>query len=242
MDWQRIKDSICEGRQFTLTDAGCSVLADTILPSGGVVYVHLQARGDHLSAHDNGAAFDELSRHGGEIRSMTGVRRMLAETGFSVTDDGVIWRHRLPPSRAADAVSIVSDASLRAAQYLLDHAKLPAADPLDRRLQDLLRIRYPNGRSNFAVRGKHRQHTFDFGVVLGEQTVLIQAVTPDPSSVAAAIVKGMDAREAPGANVVPLFVYDPMDHWQSGTLSMLDFGGRGVSIASLGTMDLPLAA
>ena len=72
--------------------------------------------------------------------------------------------------------------------------------------------------------------------------VLLQAVSPDQSSVSAAIVKGIDAKEAPGSNVVPLFVYDPADHWQSGTLGMLDFGGRGIAIDAIQSGTLPLAA
>lgn len=194
MDWEKIKATICEGRRFSLTDSGRSVLTDTLMPSGAAIYVHIQSRGDCLSAHDAGAAFDELARQGGEIKSLRGVRAMLHETKFRLTNDGLVWRDRMPQERAADLVSIVADASFRAASYLLDHARLPASLPLDRRIKDLLKVRFPTGRPNFVVEGKHRQHTFDFGVVVGDQTHLMQAVTPDPSSVPSAIVKGIDAQ------------------------------------------------
>lgn len=243
MDWQRIKDAICAGRQFAVADGQCRVLSDTLMPSGALIYVHLQARqGGCLSGHDGGAAFDELARHGGDIRSLAGVRRLMHETEFAVSDDGLIWRHHIPEDRAFDAISLVADASVRAALFLSEKAKLTHADPLDRRLKDLLRIRFPQGRPNFSIQGRNRQHTFDFGVNIGGQMVLLQAVSPDQSSVSAAIVKGIDAKEAPGSNVVPLFVYDPADHWQSGTLGMLDFGGRGIAIDAIQSGTLPLAA
>lgn len=242
MDWQRVKSVICEGRDFSLNEEGCRVLSDTLMPSGALIYVHLQSKFDHLTAHDGGAAFDELNRHGGVIKSLTGLRNMLSATNFRVAEDGAIWRERVSVEQAFDVISMVADASVRAAHFLLDHAKLPAAQPLDSRLKDVLRVRYPQGRPNYTFQGKNRQHTFDFGAVVGEQIILVQAVTPDSSSVSSAIVKGLDAKQAEGSNVVPLFVYDPEDRWPSDTLSMLQLGGVGVSIGSLGHSDLPVAA
>ncbi|WP_294189031.1 hypothetical protein [uncultured Sphingomonas sp.] len=241
-DWARIKTAICEGREFALTDAGCRVLADTMMPSGALIYVHMQLRGDRIFAHDGGAAFDELARHAAEITSLRGVRQHLKETGFRLTDEGFVWRDGVEVADAAVGISLVADASFRAAQYMLAHAKLPSVPPLDRRLIEGARARYPSGHANYAVQGKNRQHTFDFGVPLGDRLILLQAVTPDSSSIASAIMKGLDAKEAPGSNVVPLFVFDPADRWQSGSLSMLDFGGTALELDAVVEGHLPLAA
>lgn len=242
MDWQRVKSVICEGRRFTLTDGGCRVLADTIMPSGGLIYVHLQSRVDDLSAHDNGAAFDELSRHGGTISGLSGLRRLLAETNFRVTDDGVIWRDHIAIDKAANAITMIADASFRAATYLLDHATLKTGIPLNERVKRALHLRFPQGRENFTFEGKHRQHTFDYGFAVDGSVYLVQSVNPDPQSVSAAIVKGLDAREGDKANVVPIFAYDPADRWPSGSLGMLDLGGYGMTVEALKQSALPLAA
>ncbi len=51
------------------------------MPSGAIIH-HIPSRIDDLSAYDNGAAFDELARHGGTIATVAEQRKMLAETGF----------------------------------------------------------------------------------------------------------------------------------------------------------------
>jgi hypothetical protein len=242
MDWQRVKSAICEGRRFALTDGGCRVLSDTLMPSGGLIYVHFQSRIDDLSAHDNGAAFDELSRHGGSIPNLAGLRRMLAETRFRVTDDGIIWRDHIAFDKAASAITMIADASHRAASFLVDHAIIKAGVPLNQRVKEALHHRFPQGRSNFAFEGKHRQHTFDYGFAVDDRTYLVQSVNPDPQSVSSAIVKGLDARQAEQSNVVPIFAYDPADKWPSGSLGMLDLGGFGMTVDALKRSTLPIAA
>lgn len=233
MDWELVRKSICDGRGFAPTGDGFRVLSDTMMPSGAVIHVHFQARTDHLMAHDGGAAFDELNRFAVEIGTMKGVRAMLAETNFSLTDDGVIWRERFSPAQASDAISMIADASVRAAAYMMARGKVRAGLPLDQRLRDAMRSRFPQGRPNFTFAGKHRQHTFDFGVVEGDRTILLQAVGPEQSSIASAIVKSLDAKAVEGSNVVSIFVFDPADHWTSGSLNMLDLGGRGVEISAV---------
>lgn len=242
MDWQQVKTAICDGRRFTVTDGGCRVLSDTLMPSGAMIHVHIQSRIDDLSAHDNGAAFDELARHGGTIATMSGLRKMLAETRFRVTDDGVIWRDHIKIEKAATAIMMVADASVRAAAYLLDHATIKAGVPLNQRVKEALQLRFPQGRPNYTFEGKHRQHTFDYGFAVQDRTYLVQSVIPDPSSVSSAIVKGLDAREAEQSNVVAIFAYDPADKWPSGSLGMLDLGGFGMTVEALKRGDLPLAA
>lgn len=242
MDWQQVKAAICEGRRFRLTDAGCRVLADTLMPSGAMVYVHIQSRSDSLSAHDGGAAFDELARTGGTISSLAGLNRMLSETNFRVTEDGVIWRDRIPIDKAATAIVLVSDASVRAARYLIEHASVKSGPPLSQRVKEALQVRFPNGRANFSFEGRHRQHTFDYGFVTQDRTYLVQAVSPDSTSISAAIVKGLDAQEAEHGNVVPIFAYDPSEKWLSGALGMLNLGGTRMTVDALKQSALPLAA
>ncbi|WP_125997841.1 hypothetical protein [Sphingobium yanoikuyae] len=234
MDWQSVKSAICEGRRFTQTAEGCSVLSDTLMPSGGLIKVHFVAKTDHLMAHDGGAAFDELARHAVEISSMRGVRRLLSETNFNLSDDGIIWRDRFSIEEAPIAVSLIADASLRAASYMMAKGKVSGGIPLDERLRDELRRRFPNGHPNYEFAGKHRQHKFDFGMQDGSRTILVQSVNPEQSSIASAILKGLDVK-AESSNVVPIFVFDRNDRWSSGSLGMLDLGGRSMEIdAALG--------
>jgi len=231
MDWQSIKAAICEGRHFTVADQECHVLSDVIMPSGGAIRVHIQPRMDFLYLHDGGAAFDELARHGIVTRSLRGVQAMMRETNFRMDSDGLIWRDRVPLERVAVGVALLADASYRAVTYMMARAPMRSAEPLDQRVKSTLHHRYPAGRPNFTFQGKNRQHTFDFGLTVDDRTILVEAVTPDSSSVAAAIVKALDAKEA-SPNVTPLFVFDPADHWASGNLNMLKLGGKGVEIGA----------
>src|SRR5690606_13446205 len=91
MDWRDIQRRICKARGFTLTDRGCRVLSDVIMPSGHAVNIHMRPHGDMLLVHDGGAAFDELVIHGVSISDLRGVRAMLGKTNYSVSDDGLIF-------------------------------------------------------------------------------------------------------------------------------------------------------
>ncbi len=233
MDWQLVKSIICDGRGFSVDGNTCQVLADTLMPSGALIHIHLQAKTDHLMAHDGGGAFDELSRHAVDIRSLRGVRAMLSEVGFKVSDSGVIYRDRFPVEKAHDAICLTADASFRAASFMLAHGKVSGNVPLDRKLQDAMRARFPHGHANFTFAGKHRQHKFDFGFEDHGKTVLLQSVNPEQSSISSAIVKGLDATASGESNVVPIFVFDPADEWSSGSLNMLALGGRQVEIGAI---------
>lgn len=242
MDWQQVKQAICEGRGFAPHEGGYRVLSDSLMPSGALIHVFFQARTDHLMVHDGGAAFDELARHAVEVKTLKGVRSMLAETGFSLSEDGIIWRDRFPAKRAADAISLVADASQRAAAYMMSRGKIRGGIPLDQQLRDAMRSRFPAGRPNYTFAGKHRQHTFDFGLVEKDRTILLQAVNPEQSSIASAIVKSLDAKAVEDTNVVSIFVFDQADQWSSGSLNMLDLGGKRVEISALRSGELLKAA
>jgi len=242
MDWDKIKDIICAGRDFKVTDDGCSVLSDVIFPSGGLIRVHLQMRTDHLMAHDGGAAFDELARNSIEVQSMHGVRKMLGDSGLKLSDQGVIWADRLTVDQAHAAVILVADGSARAASFMESRASKKRDDPLDVRVRRGLRARFPDGRERFEFAGRHKQHMFDFGMKSGDHLILVQSVSPESSSISSAIVKALDAKAAEGSNVVPILVFDQNEHWNSGSLGMLEIGGRPVEVGAAISGHLPLAA
>lgn len=242
MDWSGIRRQICEARRYAEAPEGLRLLSDVILPSGGLVWVTIQPRGSGFSAHDGGAAFEELSRNAVDVSDLRGVRRMLSETEFRVGDDGVIWADGFTAENVAEAVSFVSDASARAAIYLLAHAGMPGGTRLDSRVKDALRLRYPNGKSDFTLQGLHRPHTFDFGVSFANELVVVQSVTPDPVSISAAIVKGLDAEKAPNVHVRSILVYDADDDWGSDRLNMLEIGGaRAIDVSRLSLAQEPLS-
>jgi hypothetical protein len=241
MDWSQIKEAICAGRDFTVLDHECRVLSDVTMPSGGVVHVHIQPRHGELFLHDGGAAFDELAMNAVEVRSLRGVRAMLKRDDIVMAEDGRIWCERLPLEKVAVGIAVVADASLRAAAYMMARGFVAKSSPLDTRVRDALHRRYPQGRPKFAFEGKNRQHVFDFGAQDDDRIVLIDAVTPEPSSINSAIVKAIDARQA-NSNVVSLFVFDPEDDWPSASLSMLQLGGRSVELSSIANGPNLLAA
>ena len=201
------------------------VLSDVIMPSGAAIYIHMRPAGEHLFVHDNGAAFDELARHGVTVKNMAGVRRMLAETNYDVSNEGIIHVPHVQLDDAGLIISFVADASLRAAIYMLEKAKPGVSVRLDRKLVDSLRLAYPEGRPDIRFSGRNRQHRFDFGFKVGERTVLVDAVTPDPVAVNAAIVKSMDVLNAENSAARPILVYDANDGWRSDLLNLLPIGG-----------------
>lgn len=221
MDWLEIKEALCAARDFTSVRDGVRVLSDTMMPSGMLIYVHMQMRGEKLFMHDNGAAFDELAQHGRQSKTATPVRRLLSETGFGLTAEGQIFRDGIAPKEVGGGVSLIADASLRAAQYMLAHSKARIGQPLDVRVRDALHRRFPGGELNIRFTGLARQQTFDFGLRDGNETILVDAVSPDLSSVNAAIVKSLDVARAPDARVRPILVYDANDVWTSDAMNLL---------------------
>jgi hypothetical protein len=234
MDWKSVQEIICQARDFTVKDGVCTVMSDIIMPSGQSVVIYLRPEGDHLLVHDGGAAFTEVASHGLHVKSSASVRRMLKQTNYDLTDDGFVCAHHVPVNKAGLAISFVADASLRAANHLLAHAKPAPGERLDRRIQDALRLKVVNGRANFRFQGRNRQHKFDFGFAHGDQVVLVDAVTPDMTSVSSAIVKAMDVLQADGAKARPILVYDSADGWKSDMLNLLEIsGGESVSVETV---------
>lgn len=242
MDWAQVRHQICAARRFTEVDQGVRVVSDAIMPSGAVVYIHLQSRGDCLAVHDGGAAFDELARHAAEIKTLVGVRRMFSDTSLRVADDGFIWLDRVAIQNVGVALSILSDASVRAANYMLSRATVDAREKLDKRVKSKLHELYPAGHSNFTLKGLHRHHTFDFGVNIDGKTFVVEAVTPEQNSISSAVVKGLDAQKTDEHKrmVVPVFVIDRDDDWESDSLNLLSLGGSHMSYDRLEHQRHPL--
>lgn len=223
--WEEIKAALCAARDFTAVHDGFRVLADTMMPSGMLIHVHMQMRDGLLFMHDNGASFDELARHGAECRAAAPVRRLLAETNFRLTPEGLIFRDGVAPDKVGTGVALVADASLRAAQYMLAHSKVRVGRPLDVRVRDALRQRFPQGMSHFKFTGHARQQTFDFGFDHEGETILVDAVSPDISSVNAAIVKSLDAKQASTGRARPILVFDERDNWPTDAMNLLAIAG-----------------
>ncbi|USA40247.1 hypothetical protein NCF86_03575 [Pelagerythrobacter marinus] len=234
MDWQDIQRRICDARGFALTDRGCRVLSDVIMPSGHAVHIHMRPRGDALLVHDGGAAFDELVIHGVSIPDLRGVRTMLAKTNYSVSDDGLIFVDHVPVESVGTIIAFVADASLRAADFMLKKARPHLEIKLNRRLQDTLRLKIPNGRPDFVFQGRNRQHKFDFGFERDGETVLVQSVTPDSASVNAAIVKSLDALDAEEGRAHPVLVFEEGPGWKSDLMNLLAMSrAKPISLAAV---------
>lgn len=240
-DWQAIRTAICEGRRFALTEQGAKVMSDTIMPSGMAIHVHIEQRNGGLFLHDGCAAFDEIARHGLGFSKDGLLTSMLRKTNFGLSE-GMVFREKVSLKNVAVGIAITADASFRAATYMLENADIPKIKSLDVRVRDALRLRYPMGRPNFVVEGKNRQHTFDFGVVLDGETILVEAVVPEPAAINAAIVKALDVARSDTIRARSIFVYDPRARWKSGQLSLLNLGGRSIEADKLNSAKPLLAA
>ena len=72
--------------------------------------------------------------------------------------------------------------------------------------------------------------------------MLVQAVSPDMSSVSSAVLKALDAKQAPNVRVRPILVFDRKAGWNSSELNMLELGGEGMEFERLEREIAPLAA
>ena len=65
----------------------------------------------------------------------------------------------------------------------------------------------------------------DFGFDHEGETVLVDAVSPDISSVNAAIVKSLDAKQAATGRARPILVFDERDNWPTDAMNLLAMAG-----------------
>ncbi len=203
-----------------------------LYPSNGVITVIVEGGVSSFRVHDDGAALDELEASSGIIANPMGIMRSATRRhGVHITDAGVIYSPVLGVNELTAAIVLVANASKEAAHRLIDGMRPRPRRNFRFELEKLLESefgRMPVRRSSPIV-GAHKPHRFDYVVIVSEQRqLLIDGVTPDSSSINAAVVAHLDVKEAKLPNVVQRIVYDDGEAWKAEDLSLLSIGAPAV--------------
>ena len=134
-------------------------------------------------------------------------------------------------------ISIVANASQQAAEHLVAHVR-PKRKDFRVQLHKLIHNKFgasvvdkPKAR---LVGASNKSHLLDYLIDLGDDRRLaIDAVTPDPSSINAAIVAHMDIRHANIPKLEQRIVYDDVDDWKSSDIALLAVGSRPVQFSHI---------
>jgi hypothetical protein len=199
-----------------------------LYPSNGVVSVIVEGGADTFRVHDDGSALDELDSAGGIVSyPIAVIRAATRRLGVEVSDAGVILAPLVARKDLASSIIIVANASKYAAHRLIDSMRPQPRRNFRLELEKLLETEFghiPLRRSS-AVAGVHKPHKFDFVVHVGEQRqLLLDAVSPEASSINAAVVAHLDVRQANVPHLVQRIVYDDEEKWKAEDLSLLSVG------------------
>ena len=204
------------------------VPTDVLLPSNVTCIVVIEggATGHEITASDAGAAMACVREAGLEVSAAVERAAARAAQPYGmVLEKGVL---RSQPEAVAEArylvlcmantMSIVANAALSA-------ARKQEKTRFRERVQKELNLIFAQDRvqKNAPLRGFSQDtHRFDFVVGFGEgRKLALDVPIPDPSSIAAVVLRQTDMRAAELQNVRQAIAYDKEDHWTSSGLAQL---------------------
>lgn len=221
-NWPGVSDD--EGRVVVPTHC--------LYPSHGVVTVIVDGGADSFRVHDDGAALDELEAASGIMANpMAAMRSAVRHHGVMVSDKGVIYSPLAAPKELAATIAVVANASKEAAHRLIDSMRPRPRRNFRLEFEKLLELEFGHIRLRraSAIGGLRAPHKFDYVVHVSEQRqLLLDAVTPEPGSINAAVVAHLDVREAKLPNVVQRIIYDDEEKWKAEDLNLLSIGAPAV--------------
>lgn len=204
-----------------------------LYPSNGVVVVFVEGGFQQFQVHDDGGALDELISSGGGLRDAVRILRGVAgRQGLLVSDTGVIRSPRIGESDLTSTICLVANVSKDAATELVDRIRAPVRHNFREELERMLKMEFGEERiQKVAIVGRsNKPHKFDYVIRLREdRQLLIDAVTPEPSSISAAVVSHLDVRETKRRDLIQRIVYDDDESWAAADLSILSMGAPVVA-------------
>jgi len=206
-----------------------------IYPSNGVVTVVVEGGASHFRVHDDGAALEELDATGGIVTYPIAIMRSATrQQGLEVSDAGVIFSPLVGVDDLPAIISLIANGSKEAAHRLIDRMTPRPRRNFRLELEKLLELEFGHItlRRSSAVSGLHKPHRFDYVVHISEQRkLLLDAVTPEASSINAAVVAHLDVKQAQLPNVIQRIVYDDEEKWRAEDLSLLSVGAPAVAFS-----------
>ncbi|WP_424138626.1 hypothetical protein [Roseomonas chloroacetimidivorans] len=222
------------GRVENLRPFGDAVLVstDVLLPDGSAVVLSVEGgrSGTRFVVHDSGAGLAVLSNAGlpGGPHVVAAANRVVRSRGLHMEGAAVAS----PPVEAEAVPAMikwVADSARRAAEAAVSEARKKERRLLRERVQGELRRIF--GEATILQKGTLRgrsndAHRFDFLISApGGLKLALDTPTPDPSSVAAVVIRHLDVRAAELPGVRQAIAFDEADAWPSNSLDQLRLAG-----------------
>jgi hypothetical protein len=208
------------------------VSTDVLLPDGSTVVVSVEGgnSGNRFVVHDSGAGLAVLSNSGlpGGANVIAAASRAVRTRGLHMEGASVAS----PPVEADGVPAMikwVADGARRASEAAIAEARKRERKLLRERVQGELRRIF--GEATVLQRGVLRgrsndPHKFDFLISApGGFRLALDAPTPDPSSVAAVVIRHLDVKAASLPGVRQVIAFDEADAWPSNSLDQLRLAG-----------------
>lgn len=187
LDCDTLESSLSRFKGCKPTNEGLRIAADCLLPSFEQLHVYVVRFGDGYIVHDDCAAARSAWGHGVDAATTAKDVSAVART-FSCKSENNQISIVVPSSEWIwSAVASVANASAEAARRSVSKARKLAAPSLYAQTRIAIERGTPDARlvTEFSFSGSSGRHyQFDFGVLRGESTALIDIVSPHPTSIA----------------------------------------------------------
>ena len=231
---------------------GCAPYGDGFLvhttclyPSNDVVQVIVRGGANEFTVSDDGGAIAAIEAAGVDlIAGGKSLRKYIHTQGLKV-ERGAIISPKVSAEQLPVAILLVANASQEAAHREMESRKLKPTRDFKHMVETLLLQRFPDRtEKHLAVVGEStKQYKFDYGVRSADgRVLLVDAVTPDYSSIASAVLANLDVRNLNDDHFVQRIVYDDRMPWKAEDIVLLRNGAPTIPYSEFSHNLDPLAA
>ena len=240
IDLAALREELARWSAPNSTDADVFIETQCLYPSNGFVKVAIEGGTATCRVHDCRGALDEYMAIGSVTPPNLGAARHIARRqGLVVDAAGRVVAPLIGMDRIVSAIILTANVSKEIAQYFVERFRPEFHRDLRSALEELLERRFPHEmrRQETVIGQSNKQHKFDFAIRLPhERRLLLDAVTPEASSINAAVVAHLDVAAANLPGVHQRLVYDEDTKWKSSDLALLTVGAKVISFQRLPTV------
>lgn len=235
-DLEIVKGALANWPQVERRDQFICVPTFGLYPSGAVIDIYITAGRTEAQVSDGGGAFDELMRVGEPGPTVIDALGGFANRRDLLADRrGWLAARPVPLAQIPAMIAVLAEATREAAEFLIRKLETRPKSRLKTTVdQDLNQMFGNSVRRKVKLQGAESEHVFDYAVRLsGQRQLVLDLVTPEPSSVNAAIVAHLDLRHRDDPNILQAIVYDPDDNWEARDVSLLSMAKQPIRASGL---------
>lgn len=225
-------------REAVSSLVGCAPYGDGFLvhttcmyPSNDVVRVVVRGGTNEFIVSDDGGAIAAVESAGVDFLGGGRALRKYVRTQGLKIENGAIISPKVTAEQLPVAILLVANASQEAAHRELEQRKLRPTRDFKHMLETLLYQRFPDrtDKGHVVVGESTRQYKFDYAVrSLNGKILLLDAVTPDYSSIASRVLANLDVKNLNDNNFVQRIIYDDRLPWKAEDIVLLQNGAPTV--------------